>query len=318
MKRFPGGGLSRGAWLSLLGAIALASHSHGEAPEPGTIPVTAINHMVIKVSDLERSLKWYQGLFGLPIVARQGDTVILQIGDGPQFLAIADGHSSKPGIASLGLAAKDFDADNVVEILKAQGISSRQERKHEVSFGDPAGIDVRLQDGTLPGNPNRPEPAPNRSLLSLRDFNHFTIFVPDAKRNVQFYQQLFGLGIDTYQGPMPIIRVGPGNQFLAFVGGRSKPYIHHACFTVEKFDPDRILGLLADYGVKPRTNKRGAAGPLESYVTKRMPNRGGAVEGTPELYLTDPDGILLQIQDVRYSGGGGYLGNKRGVAKIAR
>jgi hypothetical protein len=44
----------------------------------------------------------------------------------------------------------------------------------------------------------------------------------------------------------------------------------------------------------------------------RMPNRGGAPGGTPELYFTDPDGIRLQIQDMRYSGGSGYLGDVRG------
>ena len=30
--------------------------------------------------------------------------------------------------------------------------------------------------------------------------------------------------------------------------------------------------------------------------------------GTPELYFTDPDGILIQLQDVSYWGGSGYLG----------
>jgi hypothetical protein len=40
----------------------------------------------------------------------------------------------------------------------------------------------------------------------------------------------------------------------------------------------------------------------------RMENRGGAKEGTPELYFTDPDGIPMQIQDVTYCGGAGILG----------
>jgi hypothetical protein len=40
----------------------------------------------------------------------------------------------------------------------------------------------------------------------------------------------------------------------------------------------------------------------------RMPARGGAQEGTPELYFTDPDGLLLQLQDVKYCGGAGLLG----------
>lgn len=36
---------------------------------------------------------------------------------------------------------------------------------------------------------------------------------------------------------------------------------------------------------------------------------GGAPGGTPELYFTDPDGLLIQLQDVSYCGGGGFLGN---------
>ena len=41
----------------------------------------------------------------------------------------------------------------------------------------------------------------------------------------------------------------------------------------------------------------------------RMENRGGAKEGTPEFYFTDPDGLVIQLQDVTYCGGGGVLGN---------
>ncbi len=343
MKRFPDGDLTGRVFLGLLGALALALPSFGQESRAGHIPVTAINHMVINVSEPERSLKWYQGLFGLPIVARQGKTVILRIGDGPQFLALAGDRGTKPGIAHIGLGIENFAADRVLGVLNEHGVALSPEpgplQAHiqsrgpklggalagtaEVRFGDPAGIMVQLQDGSSGGGAGRlgnewsktPEAALTRGLLNLRDFNHFTIFVPDAKRNVQFYQQLFGMRIDTYQGPMPIIRVGQGNQFLAFVGGRSTPFIHHACFTVDNFDPDRLLAKLADYGVKPRTGQRQSTGPLQSYVTMRMPNRGGAREGTPELYLTDPDGILLQIQDVRYSGGGGYLGNRRGTPK---
>ena len=48
--------------------------------------------------------------------------------------------------------------------------------------------------------------------------------------------------------------------------------------------------------------------PLVTYISLRMPNRGGAEGGTPELYFTDPDGLAIQLQDVKYCGGGGFLG----------
>ena len=78
--------------------------------------------------------------------------------------------------------------------------------------------------------------------------------------------------------------------------------------TVEAFDVDKILRVLADFGVKPRGSSAGSVGPLTSYVSMRMEDRGGAQGGTPELYFTDPDGIVGQLQDTSYCGGAGYLG----------
>ena len=90
-----------------------------------------------------------------------------------------------------------------------------------------------------------PEPAPTGGLLAVHEFNHLTIFVTNSKRSVAFCQRLFGMPIDTYQGKMPILRVGAGNQFLAFVGPTGlRPFIHHACLTVKRFDPDKILKTL--------------------------------------------------------------------------
>jgi hypothetical protein len=68
--------------------------------------------------------------------------------------------------------------------------------------------------------------------------------------------------------------------------------------------------MLESFGLKPRESTPGPAGPLRHYVTMRMENRGGAPGGTPELYFTDPDGLLMQLQDATYCGGGGFLGNE--------
>jgi hypothetical protein len=76
---------------------------------------------------------------------------------------------------------------------------------------------------------------------------------------------------------------------------------------MENFKPDEVMKTLATFGLPDRA--QGGAGPMRSYITLRMPDRGGAEGGTPELYFTDPDGLLLQIQDVKYCGGGGFLGD---------
>ena len=336
------GRVSRRAFMGALGAAALAPRTLAQGTPP--IPVTALNHVTISVSDPARSLEWYQGLFGMPIAARQANTVILRVGDGPQFLAIGGGASANPGIGHFCLSVDGFDADRLVGILGEHGIASSE-------TSGPGEVRIRMRGAEFGGAPGghpravlrrprrhrraaagqhllrrrgvlgdvcleTPEPAPTEGLLRLRDYNHFTVFVTDQARSIALYQRLFGLPIDTYQGALPVLRVGSGNQFLALGGGGAGPTgptIHHACFTVDDFDVDRIMGVLEGYGVTPRGEGSGPAGPLQSYVTMRMPDRGGAPGGTPELYFTDPDGILLQLQDARYCGGNGYLGNECGT-----
>ena len=306
--------------------------------------VSAINHMTLAVSDPAASLAWYQGLFGLPIVARQGGTVVLRVGDGPQFIALGGNASDNPRITHYCLAVDNFDHSEAVQILAENGVeaanafAAMQSRVRmrgeefggavngtpELYFGDPDGIVVQLQDTSYCGGAGllgeeclpRAEPAPTNGLLSIREFNHFTLFVTDQSRSIQFYQSLFGLPIDTYQGALPVLRVGSGKQFLALSGQPTRTSeIHHASLAVEEFDVDRIFSLLESYGLTILGEAGGANGPLQAYVTLRGANRGGATEGTPELYFTDPDGILVQLQDLSYCGGNGYLGNECGTVE---
>ncbi|MGW8368109.1 MAG: VOC family protein, partial [Gammaproteobacteria bacterium] len=190
----------------------------------------------------------------------------------------------------------------------------------ELYFADARGLIVQLSDpsycggtGPLGNQCSAIESVPD-GLLRLDDINHFTAFVSDGAEANRFYQDTFGLSVQSYQGPQsPVTGIGDGYQFVMYAGGgRGGPptaaNIHHGCFNMHDFDVDRVLATLTDYGLAPRGD--GRVGPLMHYVSLRMPERGGAEGGTPEVYFTDPDGILLQLQDVSYCGGGGYLGNE--------
>jgi hypothetical protein len=59
------------------------------------------------------------------------------------------------------------------------------------------------------------------------------------------------------------------------------------------FDPAAVTKVLTGFGLKPLPNA--SREPLVTYISLRMPNRGGADGGTPELYLTDPDGLAIQL-----------------------
>jgi catechol 2,3-dioxygenase-like lactoylglutathione lyase family enzyme len=159
------------------------------------------------------------------------------------------------------------------------------------------------------------EQSATDGMFSLIDYSHFTNFLTNRARANAFYTEAFGKTFQAYQGPgAPVIGVGDGLQFLMYVGGEEDSVpavpgrIDHVCFSVEDFDVDRILARLTDYGLKPRENPRETA-PFMHWISMRMPNRGGAEGGTPELYFTDPDGLRIQLQDRSYCGGTGYLGD---------
>jgi catechol 2,3-dioxygenase-like lactoylglutathione lyase family enzyme len=341
--------ITRRHLLWSLPGLALAPRLFAQGAAP-PIRARALNHLTLAVADPMRTIDFYQGLFGMPIQARQGATVCLRIGSGPQFLAVSQTAAAvPPAINHFCLSVDSFDADRIVKVLTERGLTKSDVNgpmkvrvrmrgpeaggatngTPELYFGDPDGIVCQLQDASYCGGAGvlgnvcgAPEPSPKKGLLAVRDLSHFTIFSTDAQRANAFYQDLFSFSIRSYQGPTaPTLAVGPTVQFLMFAGGGAparggaaaappRPAsINHVCLTMDGFDTDKILKTLETYGITPRGTATGPVGPMKSYVTMRMENRGGAPGGTPELYFTDPDGILIQLQDTKYCGGSGYLGD---------
>ena len=323
--------------LPALAAMPVAqAFRPANAPQSGapTIRVRTLNHFGLAVSDTRRSIDFYQGLFGMPIHARADSATILRVGAGPQFLSIAPAQNAPPSINHFCLGIENFSVDRILATLAAHGVTKaddtgpmkvavtvRDGGTPDLLFGDPDGIVCQLQDasycggtGPLGNSCTAVEPSSKKGLLALRDMNHVTIFATDAQRSNTFYQNLFGLSIRAYQGPTaPTLAVGPTVQFVMFTGGgaaRRAASINHGCFSLDGFKPDEVIKSLESYGLKPREGATGAVGPLRHYISMRMENRGGAPEGTPELYFTDPDGLPIQLQDSTYCGGNGFLGDK--------
>ena len=333
--------VSRRMFLGSLAALTAGSRLFAQPGSNPPIVARALNHMTLSVTDIGRSAEFYQGLFGMPIAARQASTLVLRIGDGPQFLALSGGNANASRTMNhLCLTVDDFDADRLVRILGEHGVmpadgrglsggpmqvrirmrgeefGGAPEGTPELYVGDPDGVVVQLQDTRYCGGSglfgevcDSVESPPSTGLFTLRELNHFTIFVSDQARSIAFYQSLFGMPITTYQGALPLLSVGNGSQFLALAQVPVEPTIHHACMTIDNFEHEEVMEKLREFGITPRDeSEQGSVPPRRSYVTLRMADRGGAPEGTPELYFTDPDGILMQLQDATYCGGSGYFG----------
>jgi catechol 2,3-dioxygenase-like lactoylglutathione lyase family enzyme len=332
--------LTRRQLLMSLPAVALASPALSQS---APIPVRSLNHFGIAVSDPKRSVDFYQGLFGMPVAARSEGQTIVRVGTGPQFISIGPVEAGEsPRITHYCLGVEGFNADRLLATLARHGVlksdsigpmkasvETRNSGRLDLSFGDPDGIECELQDASYCGGTGplgnvcgASEPLPKKGLIALKDMSHLTIFSTDSAHSNKFYQDLFGFSIRSYQGPTaPTLAVGPSVQFLMFTGGGAparggtpvvpprRASINHACMSMDAFKPDDVIKSLESFGLKPRESTQGPGGPMRHYISMRMENRGGAKEGTPELYFTDPDGILMQLQDTSYCGGSGFLGD---------
>ena len=167
MNRYETGGISRRDLILGLTALATASATPGRAAPAAAatpaqnaapIPVTTMNHVTLTVSDVQRSVNFYQRVLGLPLVTNQGNErdwnanaiPVLGVGDGPQFIAFSRG--DRPHINHYCLGMAEFDAQDVAERLAAHGIEARIRMRadsdppaEELIFSDPDGIPVQLQ-----------------------------------------------------------------------------------------------------------------------------------------------------------------------------
>jgi len=138
--------------------------------------------------------------------------------------------------------------------------------------------------------------APARPAIKTQSLNHVAFFASDVQRTADWYQRTFGMPVQFRQetgGRVAVLRLGPGPEFIAvYPANGAKPGFKHMGFGVQNFSRPAIDQALAAHGVKAEWSLRKAP--------------GGDVE---ELLVRDPDGLVVQVQDVKYAGGGGRLGD---------
>src|ERR1700737_3269568 len=114
--------LSRRSLLLALPSLAIARRVAAQ-PRQTSLPARALNQVTLSVSDVKRSVDFYQALFGMPIQARQGETVCLRIGSGPQFMALRPSAAGgTPSISQFGISVDDFNVDRTVKALVDHGV----------------------------------------------------------------------------------------------------------------------------------------------------------------------------------------------------
>ena len=326
------GAMTRRSALAALSATMLSPGLMAQQTRPA-IATRRLNNVMIAVSDVNRSAAFYEKLFGPPV--RQGDAVVFRVGAGPHFFALTPVKSgAKPAYLSYGMTVADFDAERTMRSLAELGARGAQITWRgdtpELFVPDADGIKIQLQHTAygygsgargdiLPRQPAAVarSAAAARPAFALKTINHVTLTIANGAREKEFYENVFRLPVRALQGTGVTLAIGEGTDGVVFNpttnNPNATPGINHACFTIDNFDPGKVMGILIANGLEPIENGNPAMiKPLTCRVRlrQRANNGGGPTSplGTAELYFNDPDNIPVQIQDVSYCGGSGWLG----------
>jgi glyoxylase I family protein len=130
-------------------------------------------------------------------------------------------------------------------------------------------------------------------MIRIREIDHLVLRVVDLERMLRFYCDVLGCSIERRQDAIGLVQLRAGRSLIDLVpvdgklgrAGGAAPgaegrNLDHFCLRVEPFDEAAIRSHLEMHGL--------VAGSVES--------RYGAEGEGPSLYLTDPEGNVVELK----------------------
>lgn len=129
--------------------------------------------------------------------------------------------------------------------------------------------------------------------IQIREIDHLVLRVVDLQRVLHFYSEVLGCTVERRQDEIGLVQLRAGRSMIDLVpvdgklgsAGGAAPgaegrNLDHLCLRVEPFDEPAIRQHLRSHGIE--------AGPVAS--------RYGAEGEGPSLYVTDPEGNVVELK----------------------
>ena len=144
VQRYESGGLSRRELIQGLALLVAAGPAAAAdlTPAPGLV-ANGIDHVSVLVSDLQRSVAFYQSLFGLSVLSEDKPHNIVRLG-GKRVIISLRTEAPQGTIDHFGVAVENFNKDAVTRVLRQRGLEPQENWQYGFHVKDPDGAVVQF------------------------------------------------------------------------------------------------------------------------------------------------------------------------------
>jgi len=140
VTRFERGRLSRRELIQALAMVAAAGATASAAP----LKAGSINHTSVLVSDMARSIDFYNRVFGLSVLNEDKPNKISRLGIGGKVLVSLRVEPPPGLIDHFAIGVEDFNREAVTRDLKEMGLTPRENLEFGFHIKDPDGANVQI------------------------------------------------------------------------------------------------------------------------------------------------------------------------------
>jgi catechol 2,3-dioxygenase-like lactoylglutathione lyase family enzyme len=143
VKNFEKGALTRRELIQGLAMLTAASGTAAAGLQETGFKGARIDHVSIQVRNLQRSIDFYQKLFGFTVVSEDKNNEIVRLGITKTLVSLH--HKSPTGIVDhFAIGVDHFDKESVTRDLKLRGAIPEENIDAGFHVKDPEGLSVQI------------------------------------------------------------------------------------------------------------------------------------------------------------------------------
>ena len=143
VTRFEKGTLTRRELIRGLAMLAAAGGTAAAAAEEAGFKGAKIDHVSIQVSNLQRSIDFYEKMFGFSVVSQDKPNEIVRLGITKTLVSLH--HKNPTGIVDhFAIGVEQFNKESVTRDLKLRGATPEENIDAGFHIKDPEGLNVQI------------------------------------------------------------------------------------------------------------------------------------------------------------------------------